>query len=417
MPLTSTPATGSNPTRHAHRRLTHPLARVLAFGTTALLVLGAATAAALYVRLEHNIDSVDVSGLLGSDRPAVAATPADPADPNAGRAMNILLLASDQRDGANAALGGEVDGMRSDTAIVLHLSADRTRADAVSIPRDLLVDIPACERSDGTMSRAHHDQFNDAFATGAGPTRSAANGAACAMKTVEQTAGIRFDTSDYLVVTFEGFVRTVDALGGIDVCIPNDISSPEANHLTLTAGLQTLDGSTALGYARARKGTGLGDGSDTARIVRQQQLLAATVRTVQSKSLLTDAPALLRFVDAATSSVAASPGLASIPALVGLAVSLRDTAAGNVTFMTVPSAPAPSDRNRVVATGAAAAVWASVAADRPIAPASTPASPASPATDPTTATDPTPAVGATRAPATPAAKAPLRASDLPAACG
>ena len=393
--------------RHSHRRLAPPFARALAFGTTAILVLGAGAAVAVYAHLAHNIDSADVTGLLGHDRPAAApATSADPDDPNAGGPRNILLLGSDQRDGANAALGGEVDGMRSDTAIVLHLSADRARAEAVSIPRDLLVDIPACERSDGTLSGAHHDQFNDAFATGAGGAQVTANAAACAMKTVEQNTGIRFDTSDYLVLTFDGFVHMIDALGGIEVCIPNDIDSPDANHLTLSAGLQTLDGPTAISYVRARKGKGLGDGSDTARIARQQQFLAATVRAVQAKNLLTDAPALLRFLDAATSSVSASPGLASIPALVGLASSLRDTASGNVTFLTVPSAPAPSDKNRVVMTSAAAAVWANLAADLPIAPAASGSTEESPS-----------AVGAAPDPVAPHGKAPLRVSDVPSACG
>ena len=405
MPAIRTAASGSDPIRHARRRLTHRLVRTVAFGTTAVLVFGAAVAVTVYARLAHNITSADVSGLLGTDRPTAERPPsADPDDPNAGRPLNILLLGSDQRDGANGALGGVVAGMRSDTAIVLHLSADRTRADAVSIPRDLLVDIPACQLADGTMSRARHGQFNDAFAIGAGSAQSTPNAAACAMKTVEQTSGIRFDTSDYLVITFEGFVRMVDALGGIEVCIPNDIYSPDANYLTLRAGQQTLTGATAVSYVRARQGKGLGDGSDTARIVRQQQFLAATVRTVQSKNLLTDAPALLRFLDAATSSVSASPGLASIPALVGLAFSLRNTAGGDITFLTIPSAQAQSDKNRVVMTAAAADVWANLAADRPIAPTSAPGVAAAGAA-------PAPAPGNVPV------KAAIRASDVPTACG
>lgn len=375
--------------RHARTRGGHSVLRGLALAMTAVLAFGISGAATAFSRLQGNIQAEDVTELLG-DRPT--PTP-DPDDPNAGQAVNILLMGSDVRDGANADIGGEVSGMRSDTTIVLHISADRSRVELVSIPRDSLVQIPACARSDGSSSRAQGGQFNAAFSIGAEGTGLASDAAACTIQTVESTTGVFIH--HYVVIDFAGFIAMVDALGGIPMCIPNDMRAPKAG-LELTAGNQVLDGSTALAYARARTGTGVGNGSDTDRLGRQQKLLAATVRTVLSKSLLTDVPQLVQFLNAATSSVTANPELASIPAMTGLAFSLQNVSTSNITFMTIPFAAARSDPNRVEWTSEADQIWANMAADLPLVPAEVPEVPA---TDPGTA----PADPGTAAPETPVA--------------
>ncbi|PVU82125.1 transcriptional regulator [Cellulomonas sp. WB94] len=324
---------------------------------TAVLAFGIAGAASAYTRLQGNIKSADVTSLLG-DRPTQA--PANPDDPNAGKAVNILLIGSDVRSGENGTIGGVVTGMRSDTTILLHISADRSRIEAVSIPRDSLVKIPKCDRSDGTSSKAQTGMFNSAFSIGS-ESGKVSDAAACTMKTVEQTTGVFID--HYVVIDFAGFITMINALGGVPICVPNDMDSPDAG-LHVSAGFQTLDGPTALAYARARKGAGLGDGSDTGRIIRQQKLLAATVTAVRSKNLLTDIPELVRFLNAATSSITADPGLASIPNMSGVAFSVKDTR--DIHFMTIPFAAAPSDPNRVVWTKAADAIWANIAQDVPM---------------------------------------------------
>ncbi|MGV8978024.1 MAG: LCP family protein [Cellulomonas sp.] len=406
-------APGPRTARHSRSARTHHALRGVAMGVTAVLAFGIAGAASAYVRLQGNIKSADVTSLLG-DRPT-QAPPADPNDPNAGKAVNILLIGSDVRSGENGAIGGVVDGMRSDTTIVLHISADRSRIEAVSIPRDSLVKIPACERSDGSTSKAQTGMFNSAFSIGA-VSGKVSDAAACTMKTVEQTTGVFID--HYVVIDFAGFITMINALGGVPICVPNNMDSPDAE-LHVSAGFQTLDGSTALAYARARKGAGLGDGSDTGRIVRQQKLLAATVTAVRSKNLLTDIPELVRFLDAATSSITADPGLASIPSMTGLAFSVKDTR--DIHFMTIPFGPAPSDPNRVVWTKAADPIWANIAKDVPMLPTEPPAAG-------TTATPPAGATaGATTAPGatttTPAVPAPTPTDGtitpddaLPAAC-
>ena len=358
-------APGPRTARHSRSARTHHALRGVALVVTAVLAFGVAGVASSYTRLQGNIKSADVTGLLG-DRPT-KAPPANPNDPNAGKAVNILLIGSDVRSGDNGTIGGVVSGMRSDTAIVLHISADRSRIEAVSIPRDSLVKIPACKRSNGTTSNAQTGMFNSAFSIGS-DSGKVSDAAACTMKTVEQTTGVFID--HYVVIDFAGFITMVNALGGVPICIPNAMDSPDAG-LQVSAGLQTLDGPTALAFARARKGPGLGDGSDTGRIVRQQKLLAATVKAARSKNLLTDIPELVRFLDAATSSITTDPDLASIPSMSGLAFSVKNTR--DIQFMTIPFGPAPSDPNRVVWTKAADPIWANIAKDVPMLGTVTPA--------------------------------------------
>ena len=398
------------PARHASRVRRHPIARGAAIAVVAVLAFGATGAATAWVRLENNIETHDVTELLGEDRPEVKAEPVDPTDPNSGRALNILLMGSDVRDGENAALGGEVDGMRSDTTIVAHISADRQRMELVSIPRDSHVEIPACQRSDGSTSSAKDSRFNEAFSIGA-QSGNVADAAACTIRTVESLTGVFID--GWVVVDFAGFVNMVDALGGIPICIPNDMSSPKAG-LEITAGNQVLDGRTALAFARARTGTGVGDGSDTNRLGRQQQLLGATANEVLSKNLLTETTALFRFLTAATQSLTADPNTGNITSLAGLAFSLREIPSGNITFMTVPFGAYAADKNQVVWTSEADQIWANMAADVPIVtpPVTTPpvdagttAPGTEPVTPPTTTETPKPGVD------------PFTPDDVQAVCG
>ncbi|PJJ69974.1 LytR family transcriptional attenuator [Sediminihabitans luteus] len=352
-------AKGSDdPTRGpAHARAAKgSLLRTVGLVTTGVLVFGTTAAAAVAATLYDNVTVGDVTGLTGDlEKP-------EPADPSAGEPLNVLLIGSDFRGGENTdfAVSG-VEGMRSDTSIVAHVSADRSRVELVSIPRDSMVDRPECTMSDGTTVAGEHAMFNTAFAVGADHGDDIASAAACAINTVQSTTGVYID--DYAVVDFAGFEKMIDAIGGVQMCIPEPIDNPKAD-LVLEAGNQTLDGAEALGFARARYG--IGDGSDLSRIGRQQQLLAATMSQVLSQNLLTDAPSLVKFLSAATESLTVSPGLSSIPDLTGLAYSLRGLSGGNITFMTIPNGPDPADPNRVVWTSDATDVWSRMAADEPI---------------------------------------------------
>ena len=351
-----------------------------------VMFLGSGVASS-YRDLDSNIDSQDVDQLLGTDRPE-APTPTDQA---AGQPLNILLVGSDDRSGNNGVIGGTTTpGIRSDTVMVAHVSAARDRVELVSVPRDSWVKIPACELPHGAMTDPVMRKFNGAFELG-GQTGDVAYAAACTIRTLESLTGVRIDA--FIAVDFTGFIEMVDALGGVPICIPEDIDDPQSG-LQLEAGSQTLTGNQALGYTRARKT--IGDGSDIGRIGRQHDFLAATLRQALSQNLLTDGPAMYRFLDAATSSLTASSNYGSIAALAGLANSLRGLVPGAVSFVTVPWVNRGDGAN-VLWTDEADALWAAIAADQPLTiegdESPTPGATAE-ATDPATASG-----GATDAPA------------------
>lgn len=255
--------------------------------------------------------------------------------PAPGRARNILLIGTDSRAGPNGGGYGEDDGtQRSDTVILVHLAGDRDRATALSLPRDLLVDIPQCTGRDGETVPARHGQFNTAFETG---------GAGCTIRAVERLTGIRID--HHLVVDFTGFRDLVDAAGGVELCLDRPLSDEDSG-LELPAGCRRLDGEEALSYVRARKG--LGDGSDTARIDRQQRLMAALTDQLYASGVLLNPVRLYPVLDEATSALTVDAGLDSLTELYDLVRQLREVPEDRIGFATVPRESAPDDANRDV---------------------------------------------------------------------
>lgn len=341
---------------HAARLGRSTAARGVALGVTGVLAFGTIGGAAAIQQLTGNIATSDVAGLTGDlEKP-------EPADASAGEAQNILILGSDFRGAENTDFAVEgVEGMRSDTSIVAHISADRERVELVSIPRDSMIERPTCEMTDGSTVQGGRAMFNSAFATGADYGGDLDSAAACAVKTVQETTGVYID--DFVIVDFAGFENMVDAIDGVPMCIPQEVDDPKAD-LVLDAGFQTLDGHDALGYARARYT--LGDGGDLDRIGRQQELIAATLNQVLSQNLLTDATGLYSFLDAATKSLTVSPGLSSVADLTGLAYSLRGINSGNITLMTIPTTPDPADPNRLVWTYESDEIWEKLATDEPL---------------------------------------------------
>jgi LCP family protein required for cell wall assembly len=318
------PAGGiSGPPVRRRRRLL----RWIGIGTALLVLLGAGLGWWLYRKLDGNItaDTTAASELerYESERPALTVR----------GAQNILLIGSDSRAGAaNARYGRDKGTQRSDTTILLHLAADRKSATAVSIPRDLMAQVPPCLKPDGTRSPAQFAQFNWAFQFG---------GAACTIRTVEKMTGIRID--HHMVIDFGGFKKMIDAIGGVEVCLKQPVDDAEAK-LKLPAGRQTLRGEQALGFVRARYS--LGNGSDTERMDRQQQFLASMVEKVQSNGVLLNPARLYPLLDAATSSVTTDPDLASLRGLYELVRSVRDIPTEKVQFLTAPRQPYAANPNR-----------------------------------------------------------------------
>jgi LCP family protein required for cell wall assembly len=269
-----------------------------------------------------------------------------------------------------------------------------------------MVRIPACKvDKKGTTTPEHAvGMFNAAFAYGADATGSVAGGALCTWQTVEKDTGLTLD--GFVVVDFAGFAGMIDALGGVPMCITRHIDSPEANHLVLDPGWQTLRGKKALGYARARKGEGL-DGSDTSRILRQQEMVSAMFTKLVDQNVLTSAPKLLSFLDAATKSLTTSDNLSSLKNLVGLGWSLRHVSLDDVVFLTIPyEAYPPQPLARVQWAPSADAVWKKLKEDKPLVASETKKKSSSggshPSTSGTSTTAPRTTSPSTRSPTAPA---------------
>jgi len=299
-----------------------------------LLTFATSVAALTWGRVNDNIEKSDIDDLLGTNRPTASGTPA-PTDINRGRALNLLVIGSDSREGENdvdgAGATGTTSGMRSDTTMLVHISADRSRVEVVSIPRDTLVDIPPCTRRDGTTTEPQYDvMFNSAFEAGAegGDIGSAA---ACTILTVEELTGIYVD--DFVVVDFAGFINVVDALGGVAMYIPEDIDD-HLSGLQVEQGCRLLDGEDALGFAHVRKT--VGDGSDISRIGRQQDLVLAIIQEALSSNLLKNPPRLYRFLDTSTQTLTPGNRIGSVSALAGLGTSLAGIRSDDITFITMP---------------------------------------------------------------------------------
>ncbi len=198
----------------------------------------------------------------------------------------------------------------SDTTILLHVSADRKLAYGVSLPRDAMVERPSCERKDGNgTDPGGLSMFNAAYAVG---------GPACTIKTVEKLTDIRIN--HFVVIDFNGFRKMVDALGGVEVCVPKEVNDT-TGHIYLPAGTYDVKGQRALDYVRVRHS--ISENGDIGRMKRQQTFLASMANKAVSAGTLVNPVRLYSFLDAATKSLTTDPGLASIKKLGGLAKSLH----------------------------------------------------------------------------------------------
>ena len=301
-------------------------------GLALLLIALAATGYVMFRHLNDNIAQANVRGVLGQQ----------PADSHP-QAENILLIGSDSRQGTAAAAVDSTD--QSDTMMLVHIPADRKRAEVMSIPRDSWVNIPSCTMGNGKLSSPTQFKINESFAIGNLYGNHTALGAACTIKTLEQDTGIYID--HFIVVIFTGFKAMVAALGGVEECNPTAFSDPSSG-IVLSAGYHLLTPGQALAYVRARHG--LGDGSDLERIQRQQAFMSSLVSRARSELL--NPLAIYRFLDAATSSLTIDSQLGGVTGLYGLEQSLHGIPANKIEMFTLPNFPradvVPSDTANVL---------------------------------------------------------------------
>lgn len=330
-------------------RVVAALVSVAVIAVTALLSLGVLVAG----KLSSNMTSINLADMLqGRPEKAAGNGPYEP--------LSILLMGSDTRVDQGSGFGAveNYGPPRSDTAILLHISADRKHALAVSLPRDSWVALPECTSQDGSTTHpATEGKLNSAFERG---------GPACTVKTVEALTGVYVD--HFAVVDFKGFQQVIDAMGGVEVCLPTAVNDPKS-HLELPAGVSVVTGKQALAFVRARKT--IGDGSDIGRISRQQQFLSSAIRKATSLGVLANPVTLYSMLDAASSAVTVDSGLSGVDQMKNLALSVQGLSPKNIVFTTVPFADR-GDGENVVWTAGARPLWESMRHDTSWPPAATP---------------------------------------------
>ena len=284
-------------------------------------------------------------------------------------AMNILITGVDRREGLSREqisrmhLGRD-EGARSDTMMLLHLSAQHDKVTIVNLPRDSLVTIPAHRSNGSEGARGAHVPDRPGKLTWSYQF----GGPSLTVKTIERATGIRID--HYVEVNFLGFVKMVDTLGGVTVCTEQPINDARSG-LRLPAGKNHLDGIEGLAFARARYS--LTGGSDLSRIGRQQQFMAAMMHQALSTSTVADPIKFTRFLNASLKSVRVDPDLAKNAN--PLARQLRDLTTDSVVFADVPLANAghvasfggSAPQSTVLWDGrAAGALFDQIKKDRPV---------------------------------------------------
>jgi LCP family protein required for cell wall assembly len=339
------------PKRRGRSKRKHTIGRVLLATAVVLALATGLGVVYLYRHLSGNLDVVDVTDQLG-ERPEKEKVEG-PQEP-----LNVLVMGSDDRDAAGNNIDNQELGSsdRSDTTILMHLSADRKRAYGVSIPRDSLVTRPTCKTEDGESIPGGTDvMWNEAFALG---------GPACTIRQFEKTTGVFVD--HYVVIDFAGFESMVNAIDGVPVCIPEPIKDP-AHGIDIEAGTREVEGREALNYVRARYT--LGDGSDIGRIKRQQAFIAAMANKVMSAGTLARMDRLVGFLNASTKSLQVDPGLENVIKIARVGLGFQNIGLDNIQFVTVPWKydQRPEYRGRVTwLPKPSKELWGKIAADEPL---------------------------------------------------
>lgn len=307
----------------AHPHLRRTLLAVTASLSAIVTVIGG-VAMAGYVWTTWQIRHIGGTPppVVVSGTPAAAPTP-DVGGPCSKHACNYLLLGSDSRAGLSKAdqehfgTPEAVTGQRSDTIIVLHVNTTTKHALFLSFPRDLWVEVPG----------AGPGRINSAFQGGIN-----GGGAQLVARTIKSISGLQIN--HVLYANLAGFEGVVDALGGIDMCVPYPMQE-QATGLDIQAGCQRFDGRTALAYVRSRHQP-CDVVPDFARISRQQQFLRAVIAKLLSPGEIFRLPQL---VPAVLRHIVVDQGL-NPAELAYLAGQLEGVSTGSADFRVVPSVAA-----------------------------------------------------------------------------
>jgi LCP family protein required for cell wall assembly len=304
-------------------------ARILAGTSVALVAIVVVVTAGAYAAFK-----LELSGIRRVPRIDSKIRP-----PQYTNALNLLLLGSDTRTGRNGAIGGRAGCACSDTIMLAHISPGRGNVTVVSIPRDTVVPLYECSPWQGLPG-----QRADQYAVERINATLAAGGPECVRETLERQTGVYIN--DVVMLNFYGFQKVINDIGGVNVCLPfaidNVVTDGEGSGLHLTAGRHHINGRVALQFWRTRYR--VADGSDIARIARDQYLMAQIVKGVLRTGLLRSPTKIFRVIADVAHAMTTD---ASDTELLHIATSLRGISSRNVQFVTAPWVSYPYDPNEV----------------------------------------------------------------------
>jgi LCP family protein required for cell wall assembly len=296
---------------------------------TMLTILGGMSALVLFASGSAWAVTSYVTGHVGRISVGTSGTPSS-------GPLNILVAGVDIRAGLSAHQQallhvGHAVSDNSDTLMLVHVPADHSYVQVISLPRDSWVRIPGHGMN----------KINSAFGIGGAPLM---------VRTVAAATGLTIN--DYIEVNFLGFVKVIDALGGVNICLPFAVDDAYSG-LHLSAGAHHVNGITALEFARDRHSFAA---SDLARIGNQQQLLATLLSQSVNAGTLSNPFELRRLLSSLTSAIQVDQGLN----IVSLASQLRGIRPRDVAFSTVPLA----NLNYQTPAGQSAVLWNASQASR-----------------------------------------------------
>jgi len=270
--------------------------------------------------------------------------------------VNVLLIGSDSRQGQGDGFGDpdEETAVLNDVTILLHVSQDHSNASVVSFPRDMLVDVPACQDPNdpsSTLDELYDVKINTVLSYG---------GMNCVVETVSELTGVSIPFAG--IVQFMGVAGLSEAVGGVEVCVAEKIED-EYTGTFLDPGTHTLSGIPALQFLRTRHG--VGDGSDLGRISNQQVFMSALARKLQGEGTLSDPVRLYSIAKAALANMQLSSSLADPTRMISIAKALKDTDLSKIAFIQYPTAYVEG-YGAVRPTDSAEAVNLALQEDRPV---------------------------------------------------
>jgi LCP family protein required for cell wall assembly len=294
-------------------------------GTMAFVLVAVGAAGYFYLQhLEGNVTTTDVGSAGASNF-------------SKDEAFSILIIGTDKRTGeGNEGYGDKGSSGHADTTILLHVAEDRSNATALSIPRDLIVDIPDCptkleDGSEKVVPGLRGVRFNRSLGeSGRDP--------GCTMRTVKENTGIQVD--HFMMADFNAVKTLTTAVDGVDVCVEKPVNDKESK-LVLPAGPSKVEGEQALAFVRTRKS--FGNSGDLDRIKVQQQFLGSLMRKMSSGDTLTSPSKLLKLAEAATKALTVDQAIGNVGTLKDIALELKKVPTKNIAFATVPVKDNPAE--------------------------------------------------------------------------